>query len=77
MVVFRAWGRGLGELLFVGSEVLLLQDEKVLEIGYTTLCLLLTVLYCTRDKLLKRDLMVSVLTIIKNKLKNKFKKRTK
>jgi len=36
MVVVRSWGRGKRELRFNGKRVSLLQDEKVLEIYFTT-----------------------------------------
>ena len=36
-----------GESLSNGYRVLVLQDEKVLEIGYTTLSIYLTLLNCT------------------------------
>ena len=37
-IVARAEGEGNGGLLIYGYEISVMQDEKVLEICYTTLC---------------------------------------
>ena len=37
MVVDRGWGTGNGDLLYNEHTVSVLQDEKVLETGYTTM----------------------------------------
>ena len=47
MVVAQGQGRGNGEMLLNGDRVSVSQDEKVLEISYTTMSVYLPLLRCT------------------------------
>ena len=57
---------GTGELLFTRCSVLVIPDEKVLEITLCciTLCIELIILYCTLQNLLRVDLILCIFITI-------------
>lgn len=61
------------KLLFNEYKVSVLEDEKIIEIYYTTLCLLLTKLYCILKSLMNVDLMLCVSSSLISKSEKNFR----
>lgn len=62
MVVARDCGRGIGELLFYGNRVSVLQDEKVLTICCTAVWVYITVLNSALETIKTADVMTLLFT---------------
>lgn len=65
----RVWGKWVGQLLFNGYKVSVIQDEKVLEVCYRTIQL--TILYSTHKQFIKRADFTLCFTTIEKKGKKK------